>query len=141
MSEAVLTPQSLLRMPDQEYMNAQQQAFFKGVLEQIKVETQQQIEVIKQDIASADCGTDELDRALAEEENRQRMRLAERQYLLLRKIDKALARIAQGTYGYCEVTGDAIGLQRLLLRPTAELCAEEKMRQEHLERNFAQRHL
>lgn len=141
MNEAALTPQSLLRMPYKDYMNPQQQQFFKELLGRLKFETQQQIESIKQDIASADCGTDELDRALTEEENRQRMRLAERQYLLLRKIDKALSRIAQGTYGYCEVTGDEIGLQRLLLRPTAELCAEEKARQEHLERNFVQRHL
>ena len=130
MNEAALTPQSLLRMPYKDYMNPQQQQFFKELLGRLKSETQQQIESIKQDIASADCGTDELDRALAE-----------RQYLLLRKIDKALSRIAQGTYGYCEVTGDEIGLQRLLLRPTAELCAEEKARQEHLERNFVQRHL
>ena len=141
MNKAALTPQSLLCMPDKDYMNPQQQQFFKGMLERLKSETQQQIESIKQDIASADRGTDELDRALTEEEIRQRMRLAERQYLLLRKIDKALSRIAQGTYGFCEITGDEIGLQRLLLRPTAELCAEEKARQEHLERNFVQRHL
>jgi DnaK suppressor protein len=138
MAEPSLTEARLLRMPEKDYMNTQQREFFRQRLLELKRETQESIEAIKQDIAHGERESDELDRAHAEEENRQRMRIAERHYFLLRKIDKSLLRIAEGSYGYCEITGDAIGLQRLLLRPTAELCAEEKARQELLERNFSQ---
>lgn len=65
------------------------------------------------------------------------MRIAEREYYLMRKIDKALERIEDGSYGYCEASGVEIGLQRLLARPTTEFSTEEKTRQEQLERNFS----
>lgn len=55
----------------------------------------------------------------------------------MRKIDKALERIEDGDYGYCEASGIEIGLQRLLVQPTTELSTEEKARQEQLERNFS----
>jgi DnaK suppressor protein len=138
MSEtSVLSESQLLRMPETDYMNGRQRDFFRGRLLSLKSETQEAIEVIKQAIAGGEPEADELDRAALEEENRQRMRLAERKYYLLRKIDQALNRIEDGRYGYCAVTGEPIGLARLLLRPTAELCVEEKDRQEQRERNYA----
>ncbi|MDQ2076220.1 TraR/DksA C4-type zinc finger protein [Marinimicrobium sp. ABcell2] len=132
-----LSESQLLRMPKAEYMNSRQREFFRNRLLTLKKETQEAIEGIKQAIAASEPEADELDRAAAEEENRQRMRLAERQYYLLRKIDQSLNHIEDGSYGYCAVTGEPIGLARLLLRPTAELCVEEKNRQEQQERNYA----
>ncbi len=133
----IVSETELLRMPRKDYMNARQRDYFARLLNQLKSETQQAIEEAKQAISASEPEADELDRASLEEENRQRLRFAERRYLLLRKIDKALTRIHDGSYGYCDVTGEPIGLQRLLLRPTANLCTEEKVRQEQLERNFS----
>lgn len=132
-----LTPEQLLAMPASSYMNDQQLAFFRQLLLDLKDRTANHIESIKQDIASPVCEADELDRALMEEENRQRMRIAEREYFLLRKIDKALDRIDRNDYGYCEASGVEIGLERLLARPTTEYSTEEKARQEEMERNFS----
>ncbi|WP_232522334.1 TraR/DksA C4-type zinc finger protein [Marinimicrobium alkaliphilum] len=132
-----LSEAALLAMPADDYMNERQLAFFKRYLNDLRRETQEAIEAVKQAIAATEPEADELDRAAMEEENRQRLRIAERQYFLLRKIDTAFAKIDDGSYGFCEVTGEPIGLQRLLLRPTAELSAEEKTRQEQRERNYA----
>ena len=72
----------------------------------------------------------------AEEEQRQRqLRLLEREKKLLDKIDDALELLARGEYGWCRETGEPIGLQRLLLRPTATLCIEAKEREELRERH------
>ncbi len=133
-----LTIAKLLRMPTKDYMNPEQLAFFKCQLLALKQQASEHIETIKQEIAGTQLReADELDRALAEEDNRQRMRIAEREYYLMRKIDKALERIDDGSYGYCEASGVEIGLQRLLARPTTEFSTEEKARQEQLERNFS----
>ena len=120
-----------------DYMNPQQLGFFRHLLQKLKDETQAEIDAAREAIASADLSAaDELDRAAAEEENRQRLRFTERKYILLRKIQHSLDKLEDGSYGYCEISGDPIGLQRLLLRPTAELSFEEKSRQEQQERNF-----
>lgn len=131
------TAAELLQMPAADYMNDAQLAFFRQVLLEQKQQTSEHIETIKQEIAAPSSEADELDRALLEEENRQRMRIAEREYFLLRKIDKALDRIERKDYGYCEASGVEIGLERLLARPTTEYSTEEKARQEELERNFS----
>jgi DnaK suppressor protein len=139
-SQTQQVPQSLdelLKMPPSAYMNDQQLAFFRSLLLEMKQQAAEHIEAIKQEIAAPLSEADELDRALFEEENRQRMRIAEREYFLLRKIDKALDRIERHDYGYCEASGLEIGLERLLARPTTEYCTEEKARQEELERNFS----
>lgn len=124
-------------MPATDYMNTRQLDFFRHRLQQLQEQTRAETEAARQAIATADLtAADELDRASAEEENRQRLRFTERKYLLLRKVQRSLDKIEDGSYGYCEISGDPIGLQRLLLRPTAELSFEEKSRQELQERNF-----
>jgi len=132
-----LSAAELLQMAPSAYMNDIQLEFFRTLLLDMKRETAEHIETIKQEIADPLSEADELDRAVFEEENRQRMRIAEREYFLLRKIDKALDRIERRDYGYCEASGVEIGLQRLLARPTTEYSTEEKARQEQLERNFS----
>ena len=74
----------------------------------------------------------------AEEHRQWQLRMLEREKKLLDKIDEALDRIANGDYGYCEETGEPIGLRRLLLRPTATLSIEAKERQEQMERHLGE---
>ena len=73
---------------------------------------------------------DPADRATLEEEHALELRTRDRERKLLKKIDQALARIDDGSYGYCEETGEPIGIQRLLARPTATLTIEAQERRE-----------
>src|SRR6056300_1304700 len=132
----MLTEKQIRRAPKKDYMNEAQLEFFKSHLLELKRETISHIDEARQRLADANRETDQLDRALTEEENRLRLRIADRESKLLPKIDEALKRIEEGEYGWCEETGEPIGIERLLLRPTATLCAEAKARQERLERNF-----
>ena len=132
----MLTEKQIRRAPKKDYMNEAQLEFFKNHLLELKRETISHIDEARQRLADANRETDELDRALTEEENRLRLRIADRESKLLPKIDEALKRIEEGEYGWCEETGEPIGIERLLLRPTATLCAEAKARQERLERNY-----
>jgi len=65
-----------------------------------------------------------------------KLRILDRESKLLPKIDEALKRIDDGSYGYCVNTGEPIGIERLLVRPTALFCAEEKNRQEKIEKAY-----
>ncbi len=139
MAKPPKTEAELLRMPASAYMDARQLAFFEHRLLALKAETEVLVEEAKQFIGQNQRLSDELDRALHEEETQQRLRIAERQSRLLLKIGAALRRIQDGSYGFCCETGEPIGLKRLLFRPTAELCAEAKTRREQMERNFKDR--
>jgi DnaK suppressor protein len=79
------------------------------------------------------------DRATQESEFGLELRTRDRERKLLKKIDSALARIDDGNYGYCEETGDEIGLRRLEARPVATLCVEAQERRELAERQFRDR--
>jgi DnaK suppressor protein len=80
--------------------------------------------------------TDPLDRATQEEERILELRTRDRERKLLRKVDQALDRIDDGTYGYCEETGEPIGVERLMARPTATLCVDAQERREKRERVY-----
>lgn len=135
----MVTEQQLLQMSADEYMNAEQLAYFEQLLRLQKQDLQRRIEQSKQSLGSREVEPDELDRALIEEENRQSLRLVEREYFLLRKIEQALDRIASREYGYCKESGQPIGLRRLLARPTAELSLDAKERQELQEKHYSKR--
>ena len=79
------------------------------------------------------------DRATQESEFGLELRTRDRERKLLRKIDSALARIEEGSYGYCDETGEEIGLKRLEARPVATLCLEAQERRELAERQFRDR--
>ncbi len=79
------------------------------------------------------------DRATQESEFGLELRTRDRERKLLRKIDSALQRIDDGTYGYCEETGEEIGLRRLEARPVATLCVEAQERRELAERQYRDR--
>lgn len=133
----MLTEQQLLAMSEDEYMNDSQLQFFRGLLLVEKHEVMVLLESARESMHSHQREADELDQAVLEEDHRQRLRMADRQTKLLRKITNTIARLDQGDYGYCKITGEPIGVQRLLLRPTADMCAEEKARQEVKEHHFA----
>ena len=132
----VITKDELLRAPADEYMNDEQLAFFRQLLEDLRRETMDNIEAAKQQLASPPKMNDEADRASYEEESLVTLRIVDRERRLLPKIDAAKKRIASGDYGYCLETGEPIGILRLLARSTAELCAEAKTLNERREFNY-----
>ena len=134
----MLTEEELLKAPEDEYMNEEQLEFFRQRLLQARAEIEQDIERARNELSNGTNEADELDRATAEEERWLSLRISEREGKLLRKIDEALQRIEDGEYGYCEDTGDPIGIPRLLARPTATLSAEAKTRREQLEKTHRQ---
>ncbi len=138
MSDIPFSREELLSQPAEAYMDSAQRAFFRALLQRQRGELQQHIESELGDLREVDPVSDALDLASREEQRLWQLRLLERDKRLLDKIDDALDRLARGEYGWCEETGDPIGLRRLLLRPTATLCLEAKQRQELRERH--QRH-
>ena len=88
---------------------------------------------VDDEISSADV----VDQASSQTEKAVEMRTLNRQIKLLSKIDKAVKKIINGTYGYCEETGEPIGLQRLIARPIATLSIEAQEKHEKNEKIFA----
>lgn len=131
-----LTEAQLLAMPDADYMSKAQLGFFRQRLLVLRQELIDNVSVTSahlQDIASA---PDPMDRATQEEEQAIELRTRDRERKLMKKIDRALALIEDGSYGWCEETGEPIGLHRLLARPTATLCVEAQERREKRERVY-----
>ena len=130
-----MTSDELLAQPAEAYMNDAQQAFFRDLLVGQREELQQRIDAEFGELREQERPADEADIASREEQRQWQLRLLEREKKLLDKIDQALERLAHGEYGWCRETGEPIGLQRLLLRPTATLCIEAKEREEQRERH------
>jgi DnaK suppressor protein len=124
----------------EEYMNKEQLEHFRQLLLAWKRELMEEVDRtmlhMKDDAANF---PDPNDRATQESEFGLELRTRDRERKLLKKIDSALARIDSGTYGYCEETGDEIGLRRLEARPVATLCVEAQERRELAERQFRDR--
>ncbi|UYO73499.1 RNA polymerase-binding protein DksA [Halomonas qinghailakensis] len=126
----------LLASSADEYMNAVQLAFFRQRLLNERAELEAHLKEVKTAIASHERDSDEADQASFEEELRLSLRQADRESRLVNNINAALQRIENGEYGFCEETGEPIGIPRLLFRPTAKLCIEAKERQERKEHHF-----
>lgn len=126
----------LLAMPASDYMNDEQLAFFRQRLLAERKELEAHLIEMKTAIASHERDSDEADQASFEEELRLALRQANRESCLINNIDAALKRIENGDYGYCEETGEPIGIPRLMFRPTARLCIEAKERQERQEHHY-----
>jgi DnaK suppressor protein len=127
------------RMADSAYMNDVQLEFFRQRLLQMRAEVVERELDVKERLHQRESFADPADRATAEEEHWLDLRLRERESLLLRKIDDALRRIRDREYGYCEVTGEPIGIPRLLARPTATVCVDVKGQTEQIESQFRDR--
>ncbi len=132
----MLTEKELLKQPKKNYMNDEQLAFFKNLLLKQKAELVDSLKETNSHLRNQEREADENDRATLEEERWLELRIREREGKLIKKIDEALHRIEEGEYGYCEDTGEEIGLERLLIRPTATLTIEAKQRRENIERAF-----
>jgi DnaK suppressor protein len=124
----------------EEYMNKDQLEHFRQLLLAWKRELMEEVDRtmlhMKDDAANF---PDPNDRATQESEFGLELRTRDRERKLLKKIDSALSRIDDGSYGYCEETGDEIGLRRLEARPVATLCVEAQERRELAERQFRDR--
>lgn len=132
-----ITKEQLLQASESEYMNDDQLDFFKALLEELKFQTLEDIEASKNELSHPPEMNDEGDRAAYEEESSIRLRTLDRDRKLIPKIDAALKRINDKTYGYCLESGEPIGIPRLLTRPTAELCIEIKTLTEMKDRNYS----
>ncbi len=121
---------------DEEYMNERQLAYFRDKLlawrDALLEEVQGTLDGLR-DTAHHEVG-DDVDRATREADQALELRTRDRCRKLVRKIDQALARIEDGSYGYCEETGEPIGLARLEARPVATLSVEAQERREIKER-------
>jgi DnaK suppressor protein len=135
MTERRITEAQLLAQPESDYMNDLQQAYFRELLLAQRAELQERIDGEFEVLREQEPHSDPADIGSAEEQRQWQLRLLEREKKLLDKIDEALELLARGEYGWCRETGEAIGLRRLLLRPTATLCIEAKERQELRERH------
>lgn len=127
------------RMPESAYMNEIQLDFFRKRLLQQRAEVLARQAEVKDRLNQQESFADPADRATAEEEHWLDLRLRERESFLLRKIDESMRRMKDGDYGYCKVTGEPIGIPRLLARPTAEVCVDVKGQSEHIEAQYRDR--
>jgi DnaK suppressor protein len=128
--EPIPTLLELQAMPEAEYMTAPQLRYFKAVLEGMRTDILINSDATSEHLRENVVVPDPADRATIEEEHAIELRTRDRERKLLKKITQALEAIEQGEYGWCEETGDAIGLRRLLARPTATLSLEAQQRRE-----------
>ena len=132
-----LTDDEVRAMPDSEYMNEKQLAFFRYKLSVLKQDIHDSAgattEHLREDAAVV---PDPADRATIEEEHALELRTRDRERKLLKKIEQSIARIDSGDYGYCDETGEAIGVGRLIARPTANLSLEAQQRRELKQKMF-----
>ncbi|MGC4078473.1 MAG: RNA polymerase-binding protein DksA [Rubrivivax sp.] len=132
-----LTEAELLAMPDSEYMNEKQIEFFRtrlqGQKDDLLSNAGETTEHLREDTSIV---PDPADRATIEEEHALELRTRDRERKLLKKISQAMARLDSGEYGYCDETGEPIGLARLLARPTATLSLEAQQRRELKQKMF-----
>lgn len=120
---------------DEEFMNSRQKAYFRKKLNDWKEEILNGAKTTIGNLrAESSNHPDLVDRASAESDKALELRTRDRQRKLISKIDAALRRIDEGTYGYCDDTGEPIGLGRLEARPTATLSLEAQERHERNER-------
>lgn len=136
-SAAELTDAEVMAMPDSEYMNEKQMAFFRLKLVQLKQDIHnsagETTEHLREDTVVV---PDPADRATIEEEHALELRTRDRERKLLKKIEQSIARIDAGDYGYCDETGEPIGVGRLIARPTATLSLEAQQRRELKQKMF-----
>ncbi|MGO3889530.1 MAG: RNA polymerase-binding protein DksA [Paenalcaligenes sp.] len=126
----LLSVEELLAMPDSNYMNDAQLAFFKSRLRELEQEILANAGATTENLRETQFVPDPADRATIEEEHALELRTRDRERKLLKKVQQSIALIDAGEYGWCEETGEPIGLQRLLARPTATLSLEAQERRE-----------
>jgi DnaK suppressor protein len=136
MNELTTTPETLptveemLAAPESDYMSPPQLAFFRARLVAERDALLSSAKDTTLHLQDYQATPDPSDRATQEEDHTLELRVRDRERKLLHKIDEAIARIDDGTYGWCEESGEPIGIGRLLARPTATYSVEAQERHE-----------
>jgi DnaK suppressor protein len=136
MSKKPLTEADLLKAPEKDYMNAAQLEFFKQKLLSLKADLLKHANETTENLRENVLVPDPADRATIEEEHALELRTRDRERKLLKKVEQSLVSIESGDYGWCEETGEPIGIPRLLARPTANLSLEAQERRELRQKLF-----
>ena len=135
LGSSIVLPENYLPNEKEEFMNENQLEFFRQKLIIWKNELLDEASFTKDDLSEEGLQRPDIaDRAQVESDASIKLRTRDRERKLINKIDSALRRIDIGTYGYCEDTGEPIGLKRLMARPIASLCLEAQERHEKMER-------
>ena len=132
----ILTEEELLNDATEHYMSEAQLFFFKNKLEILAKELLDNAGETTEHLRKTSLVPDPADRATLEEESSLELRTRDRERKLLKKVKEAISRIENGEYGYCLETGEEIGLERLLARPTATLSLEAQKRREMRQKQF-----
>lgn len=133
-----LTEADLIKAPEREYMSEVQLAFFKQRLLEIRAQLLNNADDTGQHLRENEVTTDPSDRATLEEEYTLELRTRDRERKLLKKVEKSIKLIDDGEYGFCEETGEPIGIPRLLARPTATLSLEAQERRERMQKMYGE---
>lgn len=131
-----LTEEEILKAPEKDYMNEAQLAFFKRKLVELRDQLLQNADDTGEHLRENEITTDPSDRATLEEEYTLELRTRDRERKLLKKVEKSLRMIDDGSYGWCEETGEPIGVPRLIARPTATLSLEAQERRERVQKLY-----
>ena len=126
----MLSEEEVIRAPESEYMNAAQLAFFRDRQQSMERDLLRNAGETTEHLRETTIVPDPADRATIEEEHALELRTRDRERKLLKKIQQSITRIDFGDYGYCEETGEPIGVLRLLARPSATLSLEAQERRE-----------
>jgi DnaK suppressor protein len=136
-TSTIALPKDYRPSNNEEYMNPRHLAYFRNKLrdwrDQLVEESRQTMDNLREEVR--DVG-DEAERATRETENSLELRTRDRYRKLISKIDKALRRIEEGSYGFCEETDEEIGIDRLDARPIATLSLDAQERREHLQKQM-----
>lgn len=129
-AKKLLTAEEVLAMSEDDYMNERQLAFFRHRLSEMEAQLRANADQTTVNLRETTVVPDPADRATIEEEHALELRTRDRERKLLKKVQAAIVRIDEGDYGYCEETGEPIGVARLMARPTATLSLEAQQRRE-----------
>ncbi len=137
MVDSIILPPDYKPTEDEEYMNDMQLEYFRQKLQSWKKSLVAQSQDTLEDLRQGGLNQpDEIDRAALETDKSLDLRTKDRARKLIIKINEALERIDDGTYGYCEETGEPIGINRLEARPIATLSIEAQERHERMEKTY-----
>lgn len=131
-----LTEPEILKQSEADYMSKQQLEFFREKLVELRSSILHNATDTGEHLRDTEVATDPSDRATQEEEYTLELRTRDRERKLLKKVDKALRMIDDGSFGWCEETGEPIGLARLIARPTATLSIEAQERRERMQKLY-----
>ena len=132
----LLTEAEIVKMPKSEYMNAAQLKFFRERLLDLQKQLRDNAGATTEHLRELSFAPDPADRATLEEEHALELRTRDRERKLLKKVEKSLRMIEDGTYGYCEETGEPIGVPRLIARPMTTLSIEAQERRERVQKLY-----